>query len=323
MSAAARMGWAVAGAVESRLVTLLRLENRYPPLFVVGAPRSGTTALYLHLLNRWEMGYFPNVARAHPRAPVLAARLARRAGHRYDPTYAHRYGRVEGPLAPSDGWEIFHRWFPRYDHRLPVDEARLHALRTTVRLYERIFRAPFSSKNNSNSVRVPHLARLFPDALFVAVHREPVATVRSLLEARERHGVSLGEWWSCSPPQFLGRSFSDPLEQAVHQTWGVERFLRASLEALPAERWRRVAFEEVCRDPAGLEAWVEARYEAAGVRLRRRAAGARGALRAPEPREPDPELARRVETWIRRLEAEEGRGATRRVGSGESREGAP
>lgn len=315
-SAWARFGWELASAVESRLVALLRLENAHPPLFVVGAPRSGTTAVYLHLLSRWELAYFPNVARAHPRAPTTATWLARQGGRRWDPTYAHRYGRVEGAMAPSDGWEIFHRWFPRYDHRRPVDEARLHALRTTVRLHERIFGAPFSNKNNSNSVRIAHLARLFPDALFLAVHREPVATVLSLLEARERHGVPPGEWWSCSPPQFLDRPFSDPVEQAVHQTWGVERFLRGSLEALPAERWRRVAFESVCRDAGELEAWVEARYQAAGVRLRRREGRAEGRLRTPEPRDARPELVREIEEWLGRLEGE-------RTASGQGREGAP
>lgn len=302
MNAIGRIPWAVAAAVESRLVRLLRLRNRYPPLFVVGAPRSGTTAVYLHLLNRWELGYFPNLARAHPRAPVTAAVAGKLGGRPYRPTYAHRYGRVEGPMAPSDGWEIFHRWFPRYDHDRPVDQAGLHALRTIVRLYEGIFGAPFANKNNSNSVRIQHLARLFPDAFFVAVHREPVATVRSLLEARERHEVALDAWWSASPPRFLDRTFSDPVEQAVHQIWGVDRFLRDSLEELPSEQWHHVAFEAVCRDASELEAWVEGRYETAGVRLSRREQRAEGGLRLPERREPDPELVRRVNACIRRLE---------------------
>lgn len=303
MSAFGRIPWAAAAAVESRTVRFLRLRPRRPPLFVVGAPRSGTTAVYLHLVNRWELGYFPNLARAHPRAPVTAAVVGKLAGPPYRPTYAHRYGRVEGPMAPSDGWEIFLRWFPRYDHHRPVDEARLHELRTIVRLYERIFRAPFSNKNNSNSVRVPHLARLFPDALFVAVHRDPVSTVRSLLEARKAHGVPPDEWWSASPPQFLGRPFSDPLERAVHQTWGVDRFLRDSLEAISPERWRSVAFDEVCDDPSDLEAWVEARYAGAGVPLRRRPGTPDGTLRSPPPREPDSELAARVTAMIREIEA--------------------
>lgn len=306
MSTVGRGVLSVVSLVEPPLVRLLRLENRLPPLFVVGAPRSGTTAVYLHLLGRFRMGYFPNLAKRHPRACVSALLWGRAFGRRHRPTYAHEYGDVAGDMAPSDGWDVFHRWFPRYDHDRPVREGRLHELRTVVRLYEILFDAPFCNKNNSNSLRIPHLARLFPDALFVHVRRDPVATVLSLVEARARHGVGPGEWWSASPPRFLGRRFTDPVEQAVFQTWGVERHLRDSLDDLPAERWTGVDYERVSRDATALEDWVRDRYTAHGIRLDLRETPPAGELRPSRVRGGKPELVSRVEKLLVRLDEEEG-----------------
>ncbi|MFW6089831.1 MAG: hypothetical protein ACODAB_08760, partial [Gemmatimonadota bacterium] len=127
--------------LEAAFVRAARLRNRHPPLFVVGVPRSGTTALYLHLANQFRFAYIPNVAKRHPYACV-AATAAARLRHRYRPTYDHAYGAVDGPLAPSDGWDVFLRWFPRYDHDALVAKDRLHELRTLVRLFEALFRAP-------------------------------------------------------------------------------------------------------------------------------------------------------------------------------------
>lgn len=292
----------VAGSVLARPAALaevaalraLRLTNRWPPLFVVGVPRSGTTAVYLHLVNRFEVAYFPNVAKANPYACVLAAAGGRALLSRHRQTYTHRYGNVEGAMAPSDGWDIFNRWFPHYGHEGPRPGARLHELRTIVALYERIFRAPFLNKNNANSTRVPDLAGLFPGSLFVRVRRDPVPTTLSLLEAREANAVAVGEWWSAAPPQFHADEFTDPVEQAVAQVWGVGRALDAALDALPRVRWITVDYEQVCSDPGPLERWVRDRWSAAGVALRTHTLPPGHGLRPSRGRDAEATVAARI-----------------------------
>lgn len=254
---------------ETLLVRSLHLENRYPPLFVVGTPRSGTTVVIQHIINTFELGYFPNLSKAHPKACVFFAWRARRR-HRFTPSYESRYGIIDGPMAPSDGWDIFHRWFPRYDHSQPVREDHFYELRNIVRMLEVIFDAPFANKNNANSTRIPYLDAIFPTALFVHVTRDVHDTVFSILESRRRNAVGEDEWWGASPPQFYDRRFDSELERVVHQVWGIERTIAASLERVPAQRRVTVPYDAFCERPAQLVEWVDGCYASAGVRLRRR-----------------------------------------------------
>lgn len=291
------------GGLETVVVRLLRLENRFPPLFIVGAPRSGTTVVYQHVVHRFRTAYFPNLSRRFPRACVSAAGVVRLSGES-PPTHESRFGEVEGAGAPSDGWEVFHRWFPRYDYSVPIREARLHELRTIVRLLERVYEAPFVNKNNSNSVRIRTLRRLFPDALLMHVRRDLAATVDSILRGRRANRIPRDEWWGAPPPQFLDSTFDDELERVVAQVWGVRQRIRSDLEEIPEGQRTTVSYEGFCADPAGTTAWVREAYERHGVSLVEKNRGLPSGFRVREgERARDPAFRRRVEVIVERLEA--------------------
>lgn len=272
------------GLAESTLVRGLKLEPRWPPLFIVGAPRSGTTLVYLHLVNAYRFAYVPNTAREHHPA-ALTYTAIHQGIHPYEPDYEPSYGHVEGPMGPSDGWELFHRWFPKYDHDQPVRTHRLDELATIVALLERIFDAPFLNKNNNNSTRIGHLAELFDDALFVHVDRDLRDTSASLLEARRQHGVELGEWWSAAPPDRFDESFDSELEQVVATIESLREHIRRDLEELDDDRWIETTYEAFCEAPEELEAWVLETYQGHGVALEER------------PDRPEPDLEARSKSW--------------------------
>jgi hypothetical protein len=244
-----------------------RLEPRYAPTFVVGVPRSGTTLTTLVLWRSFRWAYIPERANRHPEFTLLLSglsALSRRSDHG---EYSNEYGSAGDPAAISDGWELFHRWFPRYDLGQPTRENRLGELVTLVRSLERLFRAPFLLKNNNNSTRIDALRRVFPDAVWVHVKRDPVDTSLSLLEARRRFGVGVNEWWSAAPPAYWNRTFRDEVEQVAHQVVGVERGINDGLIGLPALQLIRVSYEDICADPTELIASVAARYESFGKPL--------------------------------------------------------
>lgn len=291
------------GLMELMVVRGLHLENRYPPLFIVGAPRSGTTVIIQHIINRLRMGYFPNVARRHHDAPVTFTYFASRR-HRFEPSYDSDHGLIDGPMAPSDGWEVFHRWFPRYDYRQAVREDRLHELRTIVALLERIFAAPIANKNNSNSVRIPYLEATFPDALFIHVTRDVTDTVSSILRSREKHSTPDDEWWGAPPPHYLSAPFGSVLERVVCQVWDLRREVEASLEKVDDGRRLTHSYETFCEHPSRVLDWVVSAYRERGITLEERgsAAAPAGIRRTPRPPR-DHALAHDVAGIIERLEA--------------------
>ncbi len=289
----------IARLIEGSVLGSLRLTNKFPPLFIVGAPRTGSTVVTQHILNSLVFGYFPNAAKEHPRAPVTYTLMAR-VGHRYRPSYESAFGIIDGPFAPSDGWDIFHRWFPRYDQGTPVRVEKLHQLRTIVRVCEVIFRAPFANKNNANGLRIAHLHSLFPNAIFLHVTRDMASTVLSVLDAREKNHVKENEWWGAPPPEYDDRSFEDPLERVVYQTWGLNTIIEEALEAVPGSQWHRLEYESFCDDPDGIVEWLTRTYQGCGVHLRRRGTST-PSLRARR-RSGDGDMTRRIEEILERLE---------------------
>lgn len=304
MSLLMRTIYPLARAIESIVVGRLRADNRYPPLFVVGAPRSGTTVVIQHIINSYDFGYFPNLAKEHPRACVTFGYWARRK-YEFQASYESAYGVVAGPMAPSDGWDIFHRWFPRYDHSQPVREERLHELKTIVRGFERIFNAPFANKNNANSLRIAPLRRLFPDARFVHVRRDLCDTVQSVLKSRTAHGVPANEWWGIAPPRFFDRAFTSELERVVYQTYDVEKSISENLADLAPESCFTTSYEDFCDDPAPLVGWLASTYADAGVKLRARGLGRSGSFRGSSlAGEERARLEAQVDKIVERLEEE-------------------
>lgn len=250
---------------EHKLVSKIDSSPLYPPLFIVGPPRSGTTVIYLYLVNSLQFGYFPNVSKRHPEAPFVYAMFTA-LSKSYEPTYENRYGVVEGAMAPSDGWSIFHRWFPRYDRGQAVQVDSLGELRGVVRLFEKLFRAPFLNKNNNHPSRISQLAQLFPRAIFVHVTRETVSNVLSLMEARQAHGVKLNEWWSAVPRQSK-RLFDSYLEQVTYQIVDAHEEIGESLAKISSDRYTTAQYKEFCSEPAKLRSWVVQRYATHGIRL--------------------------------------------------------
>jgi hypothetical protein len=258
-------------SVEGAAVERLRLAPRRPPLFVLGAPRAGTTALFLTLVNGLRLGFFPNLAKRHPRAPVSYALLGALGGG-YRPTFANRFGALEAPMAPSDGWHIFTRWLPNE----ACDEGAAEGaetLRTLVRAFELLHGAPFCVRNNVNSLRIAPLRRLFPEAVFVASRRDWRETALSLAEATRAHGTPPDAWWSAGPPDVDPGAFDDPLEKAVYQVLGVEALMLRDLAAVPDGHQRLVAYDTLCARPDAVVEAVRGLYAHLGVRVETREPG--------------------------------------------------
>lgn len=109
-----------------------------------------------------------------------------------------------------------------------------------------------------NSLRVPFLDAVFPDASFVYVYREPRETVASMIEAWQSGDYvtypDLQQWpgppWSLllvpGWPELAGRSIA---EIAAAQWETATRVLLDDLEAMPPERWCVADFAALVSNP--------------------------------------------------------------------------
>ena len=154
----------------------------------------------------------------------------------------------------------------------------------------------FLEKTPKNALRIPFLSRVFPDALYVFLWRDPRESLSSIIEAwrsgRWKTYAGLpgfeGPWSLLLPPGW--HAFSRrPLEEIAAFQWeAANRIALDDLMVLPRERWTAVSYEHLCQQPAQV---VRCFCEFAGVEfdaaLAQRVAAAlplsRFTLTPPEP----------------------------------------
>ena len=219
------------------------------PVFIVSPPRSGSTML------------FETLARS-PRLFTIGDE-------------SHQL--IEGvpQLSPeSRGWE---------SNRLLAQDATPAMVETLRRRFHEALRdrdgqrpAPgqpvrMLEKTPKNSLRVPFLARVFPEAHFIYLYRDPRQVLSSMIEAwttgRFRTYPQLPGWtgpaWSLLLVPGWRELSGRPLHEIVAAQWNAAtRLLLDDLEALPVERCTIVRYDALVADPT---AQIRRLYEAIGL----------------------------------------------------------
>jgi hypothetical protein len=245
--ALADRGGAVADASEPRLPvapTMLQARDdrrgRDPlfdrPVFVISPPRAGSTLLFetlaqapgLYTIGHESHALIEGLQELHPASRDFDS-------NRLDATAAT-------PALVAELRRRFHAELRDRDGR-PAEAS-------PVRLLE---------KTPKNALRVSFLAKIFPEAHFVFLHRDPRQTLGSMLDAwqsgRFRTYPQLPGWegppWSLllvpGWRELSGRSLPD----IVAAQWGTTtRILLDDLEALPADRRHVVRYDAMLADPA-------------------------------------------------------------------------
>lgn len=200
------------------------------PVFILGAPRSGTTLLF-HLL----------------RASTLGA--LQYEGNDMWRTYHH---------PRSNGWR---------SDAVGAGEVGLGEKRFIHAYLASHFNAErFVQKSPDNCLRVPYLLELFPDAIFVIIKRNPLDVINSLINAwRHPDGLFRSYYlpvdlqipdyshrrrWCFCLIEGWRNYINSPIAEIAFEQWrqcvaGIEE----SRLLVPQSRWHEVYFEEFLADP--------------------------------------------------------------------------
>ena len=208
------------------------------PLFLVGAPRSGTSLLYKALCLHRDVGYISNWVARFPAAPQLAV-ANRLAAHLPSAQRRVWFGGGDSAYVYGTRRSLWARAFPMPVEGEPVyrhagvpeaaasGDANVRA--ALARAFARVRRASGGtvvvSKRIANNRRIPLLATAFPEARFVELVRDGRAVAASLRRV---------DWWPES------------------RLWWRDDVTPSAAEAAGADGW------ELCA-----RAWVE---EAAAAR---------------------------------------------------------
>jgi hypothetical protein len=239
------------------------------PVIILSMPRTGSTMLFD------AMAQSPDVYTIGGESHFLIESVDSLRASRHDFESSRL---TEGDATPEIRRELLVRF-----HQELRDRSGLRAS-GPVRMLE---------KTPRNSLRVPFLNALFPDAAFVFLHRDPRATISSMLEAwRSRRFCSYHDLpgWSGLPWSLLlvpgWRELNGcPLAEIVATQWATAmRVLLDDLESLSPHRWCVTTYDRIVDDPQGemerLCAFADIRWDR---RLTAPLPISRSAVSAPHP----------------------------------------
>jgi hypothetical protein len=234
------------------------------PLFILGAPRSGTTLLYKLLCLHPEVAYISNWMRRAPGTPALASlnrlaprfpKLRRRVWFGADAANAYVF-EERRPLPvrlfpmPVEGEPVFHGCGLRQGiQHGPPEPAQIACLRRTFAALRRYAGAKLIvSKRIASNQRVPLLAAAFPAARFVHLVRDGRAVAYSLSRVTwwERDVV----WWLGTTPGAWRQQGGDPWELCARHWVRELASVDEGLRAVTPDRWLQVRYEELVDQPA-------------------------------------------------------------------------
>jgi hypothetical protein len=209
------------------------------PVFVVGCSRSGTTVTYETLAA----------------APELLS---------FGFEIPQFWNRLYGPL--NNGWisEAAGAEHARPEHR---DAAFRY-------FYQHLGAGRVLEKTCINTLRIPYLLRLFPDARFVFIHRDGRDNISSMMDGWRQGRVDGGfgltqffgpspepvaindgefrEWHFFLPPGWRAYNQSSLEEVCAFQWITANRMALDASRAMPRQQWIRIRYEDILDRPVAL-----------------------------------------------------------------------
>lgn len=214
------------------------------PVFLIGAPRTGSTLLFQALAQQLKIAYVSNLMALLPRLMVRLCRVYPHIASNYKaPLLPGEFGYVRGLLAPNEAGGIMRHWF---DTELGPDHDR--KVSDTVAAITNAVDAPLFIKNQANTLRSEHLLRIFPGARFIHLRRSPLYTAQSLILVRRRLFGDDRHWWSVAPPGYESVLAEDPFYQVLWQNMKLDTIAAEICSHCP-EHCCRIDYETFCEDP--------------------------------------------------------------------------
>ncbi|MBW2281275.1 MAG: sulfotransferase [Deltaproteobacteria bacterium] len=206
------------------------------PIFIIGAPRSGTSILYEKLARHPDLAWISNITKKVPDS-LLVTRLI---------------GLFRDDHRPTEAKKIWGRYADLNESKPGRKDATPRAtrfLRRVVRNNLKLFHKPrFLSKDCGNSLRMEFLDEIFPDAIFIHIIRDGRAVAHSTLRVRE----TKDRFWGIRPPGWKDLVDRPAIEASAMQwEWTLEA-VRNSAEGLPESRYMEVRYEDFVDDPEGV-----------------------------------------------------------------------
>lgn len=231
---------------------IINTEDTYAPVFILGAPRSGTTLFYQALLSEFGFSYFSNLHCKLFGMPWLIEKFSNyKTQYQKNTSFTSKFGNTSGWFSPSECGDYWYRFFrkkPQHVSLDDVDQEKLLELKKSFSILQGVATSPFVFKNLMCSLRLEPILKIFPNAIFLVLDRNEVDTAHSILESRYKLYQDYETWFSLEPPNIKELSTLPAEAQVIEQIRATYKLINDQRKKIP-DQFCTINYEEFCNSP--------------------------------------------------------------------------
>ena len=219
-------------------------------IFIVGAPRSGTTILNQLFAGCSDVGYVNNLMATFWRAPIAGALLSNRWMSQKYFSGVSAFGVTKDIREPHEfgGFWREQLHYPGIEQKAEAQGVDWNHLKNTLNNISRVFHRPVVYKVFQLYWHIREFHQVSPESKWIWIQRDTVDNAVSLLNSRRKKVGGVNAWLSAKPlgiEPYLG---DNPHLEVVSQVELINSWLECELGKLSAENWKRITYESLSNE---------------------------------------------------------------------------
>ena len=240
---------------------------KWPVIFIIGPPRSGTTLLLQWLAQTEIFGYPTNLISRFYGAPYIGAKIQRLLTDpkfdfndefqdlRQSIDFNSTLGKTQGLLSPNEFWYFWRRFIPNQEpwhlSAEEVEQIDKSGFASSLAALEAALEKPLAMKGIILQYNLDVLAPMLQDrVIFIHTRRHTFYNAQSLLKAREEYYGTREKWYSVRPKEYEQLKDATPIEQVVGQVYFTNQAIQEQIEQLPEACSLEWPYESFCENPS-------------------------------------------------------------------------
>lgn len=232
------------------LTTGIKNDNN-KTVFIIGAPRSGSTLLYQCMISLFDFSYFNNYHHKNYLCPSFAELKKQSLKKTKNFSFSSYYGYTKGEFSPSESWDFWYRFFrktPHYVDLNDINQRDIKRMKNAVNSFLNITKKHLLIKNLTCTARIKPLINAFPNSYWIISYRNILSNAYSIAKMRLELNNDLNKWESVQPrgyEKFIESSYEI---QILKQIELVYETIIYDLQDI-SDRVSLVDYEDFCKKP--------------------------------------------------------------------------
>lgn len=231
----------------------------YPFIFVIGAPRSGTTLLTQLIANTFDISYINNLAARFFLAPLHGLRFSNTIlGDTRKSSFHSDYARTQGLNEIHEFGYFWRYWLNKHTFddityaKEKEDDIDWKGVKKVLSTLQHETNRPFVFKNIYGSYHMKRFTNLLGKTIFIYIERDELDTAVSILNARKKYNTDLNIWWSYQPLEYNQIKDLDYWGQIAGQIYYLQQFYLKEMEGIPEKNVLKISYKKMCDNPASI-----------------------------------------------------------------------